>query len=506
MTKSRRFFGIPLIIIFLVLIALIAGGGYHTYQYTSSDRYCASCHVHPQATKSWMKSKHYGDTIRAHCVDCHLPPNDGVNHYTEKVRTGIRDVFAYHFEDSSEYNWAYKSQLDKAVNHTYKSSCVKCHDNLFEMDQSKEADEAHLYYSYHKDELHCINCHIDAGHFSETEHKKNLSFLHVKSVDTVYVEPTCVKGFGIFTELIPGTSVSFTMQPIPGGNFRMGTERESLFLEQDELPIRNIHVDSFYMGRVEVSWDEYLAFLTTTESEGRAIPDIDKPIETDAISGATPPWGDPSQGWGMGQRPAITMTHHAAQVYCMWLSQKTGKKYRLPTEAEWEYACRAGSQSDYFFEADAKMSQEKKGIRSWFSNQQSDSIRRYVIYERNSSNMTHEPFSVESNSFGLVNMLGNVKEFCSDYYHPQAYSRTADNIENPTGPQHGTEYVIRGGSFSSSFDQVRCASREQTHHDIWLKTDPQIPKSIWWYSDCNDVGFRVVCEYNKDSGKGGDDE
>ena len=93
-------------------------------------------------------------------------------------------------------------------------------------------------------------------------------------------------------------------------------------------------------------------------------------------------------------------------------------------------------------------------------------------------------------------MLGNVREFCSDWYSPDAYSEGSGIISNPAGPASGKERVIRGGSYNSNAASLRLAARDHTLHDAWMKTDPQIPKSLWWYSDNTDVGFRVVCEYD----------
>jgi len=196
----------------------------------------------------------------------------------------------------------------------------------------------------------------------------------------------------------------------------------------------------------------------------------------DAVTGATPPYGKPDQNWGMGRRPAISMSWHAAETYCRWLAQVTGKSYRLPTEAEWEYACRAGTQTPYFFEGDpAKY--DKKGI---FGGKPDTSvINTYVIYRSNSPSKTQEPEAVKANPWGLKNMSGNVAEFCSDMYE-------------------GTdEHVIRGGSYRDGAAGIRSASRDYTRTAEWLKTDPQMPKSIWWYSDCFYVGFRVVMEFDQ---------
>ncbi|NJO68241.1 MAG: formylglycine-generating enzyme family protein, partial [Bacteroidetes bacterium] len=126
-------------------------------------------------------------------------------------------------------------------------------------------------------------------------------------------------------------------------------------------------------------------------------------------------------------------------------------------------------------------------------------IASKVIYKENSFSRTQEPEVVGENPFGLKNMLGNVSEFCSDYYAPTAYQGDKGKlIVDPKGPRKGSEHVIRGGSYKSDAKDTRCAARDYTRTKEWLMTDPQMPKSIWWYSDCIDVGFRVVCETEPD--------
>ena len=116
-----------------------------------------------------------------------------------------------------------------------------------------------------------------------------------------------------------------------------------------------------------------------------------------------------------------------------------------------------------------------------------------MIYGKNSKNKTEEPDLVKANPFGLKNMLGNVMEYCADKYDPEAYAKSGSSATDPLVTE-GTEWVVRGGNYTSDAADLRCASRDYTKHEAWLKTDPQQPKSIWWYSDIRGIGFRVVCE------------
>ena len=90
-------------------------------------------------------------------------------------------------------------------------------------------------------------------------------------------------------------------------------------------------------------------------------------------------------------------------------------------------------------------------------------------------------------------MLGSVMEYCADEYSPDAYKKGGASVKDPI-IKEGTEWVVRGGNYTSDASKLRSASRDYTKHDAWLKTDPQQPKSIWWYSDIRGIGFRVVCE------------
>lgn len=474
-------------------------------EYTSTNESCEVCHVHPHVFDSWKLSVHY-DTesgVRTKCVECHLPPK-GQGYLPEKIEAAARDVYGLVFKDSADYNWEEKSTLEYAKRHVFKESCTHCHENLFPLTLTKEGQDAHLYYSQNEEELRCINCHLHVGHYDPNAlHAKNVEFGSTGSKpEDVFTEPTEVVTHEDFTETVPNTTISFNMKAIPGGTFEIGSPEDEQFREPDEGPQKQVQLSPFFMAEVEVTWDEFLAFYAATAAEGRSTDTEGSRTEADvdAISGPTPPYGQPDQNWGLGNRPAITMSFHAAQTYCKWLSQVTGKTYRLPTEAEWEYAARGGTQTPFFFEGRPKDFAEKGFFGSLFGST-SDVIDNYVIYDGNSEAKTETPEAVEPNPYGLKNMLGNALEYCSDWYAEDAYEQLTDGVVNPKGPATGEEHVVRGGSFKSPVGEVRSASRDYTRTEAWLKTDPQMPKSIWWLSDANNISFRVVCEFDEKTGK-----
>lgn len=495
---------------FLAGMGIILGAG-RFVERTSENEFCISCHIHPEADASWKRSVHYdtGSGYRTGCVECHLPPR-GHGYLPEKAKTGLRDLWSYMTKDSASFDWEERSGLPAAREHVFEQGCTKCHENLFPATLSKEGEEAHLYYNRQErtPDLHCINCHLNAGHYMEGyTHGSNIAFGSTGSLQgELFAEPEVVTGFRHFTEKIPGSGISFNMIAVPGGRFLMGSPADEPFREEDEGPVREVEISPFFMGEVEVTWDEYLEFYNQTSAEGRStdtegLRTIGTGNATDAISGATPPYGQPDQGWGLGKRPAISFSYHAAETYCRWLSQVTGKNYRLPTEAEWEYACRGGASGPYFFPGDPEKF-ERTGFRARISGNDTSVINTFVVYRENSRAMTATPDRVKPNPFGLKNMAGNVAEFCSDWYKPTIYADYPEGgIRDPRGPENGEEHVVRGGSFLNAAGALRSANRDYTRTSEWLKTDPQMPKSIWWYSDCFHTGLRVVCEYDNKTGK-----
>jgi len=463
------------------------------------------CHVHPHATDSWKLSVHHVTRvgIKIGCVDCHLPPK-GQGYLVEKIKASSRDLYGLIFKDSADFNWEAKSTLDAAQHFVFKESCVHCHSNLFPLTLTKEGQDAHLYYSQKEDELRCISCHLNVGHYDPNAiHAKNVEFGSTgNEIREIFTEPTPVTGHEDFTEMVPNTSISFDMKAIPGGSFTIGSPENEQLRKADEGPQKEVNISPFFMAAVEVTWDNYLAFYSATAVEGRSTDTEGARTESevDAISGPTPPYGQPDQNWGLGDRPAITMSYHSAETYCKWLSQVTGKTYRLPTEAEWEYAARGGSETAFFFEGKPK-DFGGKGFFGKLFGKSSDEIDNYIVYEENSLLKTQKPDVVEPNPYGLKNMLGNVMEYCSDWYAEDAYEKLPNGATDPKGPETGEERVVRGGSFKSEIGEVRNAARDYTRSVEWMKTDPQMPKSIWWLTDCNSVGFRVVCEYDENTGK-----
>ena len=288
---------------------------------------------------------------------------------------------------------------------------------------------------------------------------------------------------GRYTETITSKSdenISFEMAPVPGGTFVMGSPEGEPGSKGDERPQHEVRVAPFYLCTTETTIELFLEYyqetMSTKKNAGRSRGDVD------AITGPTPVYGDLTMGYGK-KHPAVGMTWHNAKTFCEWLSKKTGRKYRLPTEAEWEYACRAGTTNIFGFGNDPKR------------------LADFAWYEANSDGEPHEVAKKKPNALGLYDMSGNVCEWVNDFYSPDAYRNAAKESPtvNPQGPSGGSSqnasyrqvHVARGGDYTGSIEELRCAARffEETW---WRDGDPQMPKSRWWLPQMDLIGFRIA--------------
>jgi formylglycine-generating enzyme required for sulfatase activity len=282
-----------------------------------------------------------------------------------------------------------------------------------------------------------------------------------------------------YTNTIPGTRVTFAMVPIRGGEFLMGSPDTEPARKPDEGPQHKVKISPFWMGQCEVTWNEYELFMYPDEEKRTraAIPtDAAGDKLADAVTHPSKPYVEMSFGMGKDGFPAISMTQHAANKYCQWLSAKTGQFYRLPTEAEWEYAARAGTTTSYFFGDD----KAKLGDYAWF--------------EQNSDFKYQKVGKKKPNPWGLYDICGNVVEWMLDQYDPNFYKQCASNGTTIDPWNKATKpypHAVRGGSWDDEASMCRSAARRGSDRS-WKMQDPQLPKSIWYFSDAQFVGFRVV--------------
>lgn len=237
-----------------------------------------------------------------------------------------------------------------------------------------------------------------------------------------------------YTETIPGTVVSFEMIPVPAGTTMVQTPGGAA----------TTAVGPFWMSRIEVPWDAFDVWVFGLDEGGQVATGKGE----DAVSRPSKPYLLPGQSFGHQGRPALAMTHHAAVGFARWLSEKTGKRYRLPTEAEWEYACRANAAGP------------------------PESLTDHAWFWENSGEKTHAGATRKPNAFGLHDLLGNVSEWVAG----------ADG-----------EPVVKGGAYADDPEDVHCGARKK-QTAAWSATDPQLPKSRWWLPDAPFVGFRLVRE------------
>lgn len=279
-----------------------------------------------------------------------------------------------------------------------------------------------------------------------------------------------------FTQDIGGSDLTIEMIAIPQGSFIMGSPTSEKNHYKDEGPSHKVHIDAFWISKYEITWDLFNLYVN------REIDHVKTPtkaaqvsLEIDAISGATVPYVDMSLGMGSGKDlPVGNVTHHSASKFCEWLSAKTGHFYRLPTEAEWEYAARAGTTTAYHFGDDEKL----LGDHAWYTD--------------NSDRTYHKVGQKKPNPWGLYDMYGNVAEWTLDQYIPEAYKNRKTTAQNPIEfPVKEYPRSVRGGSYDDDAQYLRSAARLGSTEN-WKMRDPQFPKSKWWNTDAPFVGFRIV--------------
>lgn len=308
-----------------------------------------------------------------------------------------------------------------------------------------------------------------------------------------------------YVSTIPDSDISFEMIPIPSGDFVLGSPDSEADRRKDEEPRVRVKIAPCWIGKCEVTWAEYQRFMeqyevfkklaelrftsTRMEAAKKQLAELPKvkeyfekeSLEVDAITCPTPLY-DSSFTYGPGeepQQPAVTMTQFAAKQYTKWLSGITGQQYRLPTEAEWEYAARAGTTTAYSFGDDATQ------------------IGEYAWTTDNSGYQTREVAQLKPNPWGLYDMHGNAAEWVLDQYVADHYARLKDGVVAADAVAWPTKLfprAIRGGSWLAEAAECRSAARHKSDDPEWTLSDPNLPTSPWWFTEepATGVGFRIV--------------
>src|SRR5262249_38647142 len=261
---------------------------------------------------------------------------------------------------------------------------------------------------------------------------------------------------------------------VPAGNFLMGAPDTDDLARMDEKPQHHIRIGrSFYLGAHEVTVAQFRAFVTETgfktaaETDGKGASGYDPALRGFEYNSTKYSWRNP--GYPQDDRhPVVNVNWHDAQEFCDWLSRREGRTYRLPTEAEWEYACRAGTKTR-FTNGDAPEglasvadSRDQSLAKRW----DTSTVKKYgadptaakVQLWDDGFGFTAPVGSFQPNAVGLYDMLGNVGEFCRDWYQSDYYRESPEL--DPKGPVTKREdHVVRGGTFLNGTDAVRATSR-----------------------------------------------
>jgi sulfatase modifying factor 1 len=302
-------------------------------------------------------------------------------------------------------------------------------------------------------------------------------------------------------------SIGMKLVMIPPGEFMMGAvedfaatvkrfpyARESWL--EGEFPRHRVRITRpFYLGVYEVTLGQFLTFYHAakykldSERDGRENWGYDarnKLVKSRSFSAWSPGW---QQTYN---HPVVYVTWNDATAFCDWLSQKEGRTYRLPTEAEWEYACRAGTTSLYYNGNDPEKLTQVANVADATAHEHWPNVHLVTITAKEKKKNLKIPFpflstrdgyaytapvgSFRPNPFGIYDAHGNVWEWCSDYYSRDYYSQSP--AEDPTGPEQGKEHVLRGGGWYNVAVRVRSSDRSSAAPDR---------RFYMW-------GFRVIAE------------
>ena len=290
----------------------------------------------------------------------------------------------------------------------------------------------------------------------------------------------------------PGETLhaTFDMIYIPAGEFEMGSPAAEKGRRENEGPRHKVKVNAFWLAKVETTWELFDLWLRDANLPLRSqAEDVfewnnsDRKLGPDAITRPSAQYVDDTYGHGRIGKPALSMSHHTAMIFCHWLRLNTKRGYRLPTEAEWEYACRAGSKGAYGFDE----SKGKLADFAWFR----DNSKTEHLPE----GTTHEVGKKKPNAFGLHDMHGNVAEWCLDQYDPKCYGEFAKKdltlgaFTKPTEKRWSN--VVRGGSWLDGAEKLRSSYRWPSDAK-WNQKDPDFPSSVWWHTEMDMIGFRVA--------------
>jgi len=277
---------------------------------------------------------------------------------------------------------------------------------------------------------------------------------------------------------IPGTNVSINLVYVPGGAYTIGSPLTEEGRSEDEGPQRVIELSPYWIGQFEVTGDEYSVFrFPDRDADTTAV--VGAKYSVDGVSRPSPPYEDPAFGMGGSGKPAVGMTQWGALQYAHWLTLKTGVFFRLPTEAEWETACRVGTDSEFGFGNDASI------------------LFDYAWGASNSDTKLNDVGQKMPNAWNMYDMHGNAAEWTMDEYDEGYYASLLEsgNQDTWSPPTRLHPRTVRGGSFYDNAPEMRCADRLESTLN-WKRRDPQIPKSFWWNTDAPFLGFRVVAPAN----------